>query len=115
MILEAADHGRVNFDKELEAARKEMELDASKASRNTFDIEQWLEDPSTLNTLASEVDEDIPGSWVVGAVGASVILQQTQDYDFLASAYMLHLVILKRLPRRAPESCRFFGQTRLRT
>ncbi|KFZ08458.1 hypothetical protein V502_09341 [Pseudogymnoascus sp. VKM F-4520 (FW-2644)] len=95
MILEAEDHEQVEFDDEVAAAHKE--LDASKTSRNTFDIGKWLEDPSTLNELASEVEEDTPGSWIVGAVGASVILQQTQEYNFLASAYMLHLVILKRL------------------
>ena len=95
MILEAEGHEQVEFDEEMAAAHKEMEV--GKTSRNNFDIGKWLEDPSTLNELASEVEEDTPGSWIVGAVGASVILQQTQEYNFLASAYMLHLVILKRL------------------
>ncbi|OBT53071.1 hypothetical protein VE04_07983 [Pseudogymnoascus sp. 24MN13] len=95
MVLEAEDNEQVDFDEEVAAAHKD--IDAGNASRNTFDIGKWLEDPSTLNELASEVEDETPGSWVVGAVGASVILQQTQEYNFLASAYMLHLVILKRL------------------
>lgn len=105
MILEAADHNGMDFSEELAAARAEAASDAKNSVKTDFDVEQWLEDPSTLNTLASEVSESIPGSWVVGAVGSSAILQETSEYNLLASAYMLHLVILKRLPlaqRRLP-------------
>lgn len=105
MILEASDHIGVDFSEELAAARTEAITDASSQSKAEFDVQKWLEDPSTLNELASAVDESTPGSWVVGTVASSAILQQTHEYNLLTSAFMLHLIILKRLSlsqRRLP-------------
>ena len=95
MILEAVDHDGSYEEEEIKAARAEIAQAAKSDTQSDFDTAKWLQDPSTLNTIASEVDEHTPGSWVVGAAAASVILQQTSQYDLLTSAFMLHLVTLK--------------------
>lgn len=95
MILEASDHDGSYDVEEIKAARAEISQTSKSDSKSDFDLNKWLQDPSTLNTLASEVDEHTPGSWVVGAAAASAILQQTHDYDLLTSAFILSLVTIK--------------------
>ncbi len=95
MILEAVDHDGSDFSDELRDARAEANPAAKALS--TYDIAGYLANPSTLNTLASEINQDAPGSFVIGATAASVVLQETREYDFLTSAFILHLVALKHI------------------
>lgn len=97
MILEATDCNSPETAYVLVAENAAKAMSCDRSSFNAFDIDGWVQDPSTLNTLAEEVDEHAPGHWVVGAAAASVILQQTHDYDLLTSAFVLHLVAVSRL------------------
>lgn len=93
MIVEASDHTSQDHSQELAAAKQETINEAS--GHHAQDL---LRDSGALSELASlKINEKIPGSWIVGAVASSVILQRTQEYNFLASAYMLHLTLIKKL------------------